>query len=88
MARYLYPLMAFKDEYEVARLLTSDAFRQHIAKQFEGTWTMVFHLAPPMLNPDLDDAGRPVKRAFGPGWRWALRGLAWARRLRGTWLCF
>jgi indolepyruvate ferredoxin oxidoreductase len=86
VARHLYKLMAFKDEYEVARLLTSDAFRQRITNQFEGAWTLVYHLAPPMLNTDLDDAGRPRKRAFGPAWRGVLHGLAWARRLRGTWL--
>ncbi|MEJ5898435.1 indolepyruvate ferredoxin oxidoreductase family protein [Aquabacterium sp. G14] len=86
VARYLYKLMAFKDEYEVARLLTSEAFRKRIADQFEGAWTLVFHLAPPTLNAELDDAGRPRKRAFGPAWRGVLHGLAWARRLRGTWL--
>ena len=41
VARYLYKLMAFKDEYEVARLLTSEAFRKRIADQFEGAWTLV-----------------------------------------------
>jgi len=86
VARYLYKLMAFKDEYEVARLLTSEAFRKRIADQFEGAWTLVFHLAPPTLHAELDDAGRPRKRAFGPAWRGVLHGLAWARRLRGTWL--
>ncbi len=86
VARYLYKLMAFKDEYEVARLLTSDAFREQIASQFEGEWRMVYHLSPPLLDHGKDDAGRPIKRAFGPAWRGVLRGLAVLRRLRGTWL--
>ena len=50
VARNLFKLMAYKDEYEVARLLTSDAFKAQIAQQFEGDWKMVFHLAPPMLG--------------------------------------
>ena len=86
VARYLYKLMAFKDEYEVARLLTSDAFREQIASQFEGDWRLVYHLSPPMLDHGKDDAGRPLKRSFGPAWRGALRALAWGRKLRGTWL--
>ena len=85
VARQMFRLMAIKDEYEVARLLSSDAFRQQVAAQFEGDWRMVWHLAPPALGEGRPDA-RPSKRAFGPAWTPLLQGLAWARRVRNTWL--
>ncbi len=86
VARQLFRLMAYKDEYEVARLLTSSSFKAQIAQQFEGDWRMVMHLAPPVLGAAGVGGERPVKRAFGPLWQWALRGLAYGRILRGTWL--
>ena len=49
MARYLFKLMAYKDEYEVARLHTDTGFRDQIAEQFEGDYKLAYHLAPPML---------------------------------------
>ncbi|MBT9611224.1 MAG: indolepyruvate ferredoxin oxidoreductase family protein [Aquabacterium sp.] len=89
VAQQLFRLMAIKDEYEVARLLTSDAFRQQVGAQFEGGWRMVWHLAPPALGEGGgkgQPGARPAKRAFGPAWAPLLHGLAWARRLRNTWL--
>lgn len=84
-ARNLYKLMAYKDEFEVARLLTNDSFEAAIHSQFEGDYRITHHLAPPML-PGTDPAtGRPKKRAFGPWIRPALRGLAKLKWLRGTW---
>ncbi len=47
VARYLFKLMAYKDEYEVARLHTDAAFGNKIASQFEGEYKLVHHLAPP-----------------------------------------
>ncbi|TAK49225.1 MAG: indolepyruvate ferredoxin oxidoreductase family protein [Xanthobacteraceae bacterium] len=76
-------LLAVKDEYEVARLFADPAFRRDLAEQFEGPYTVKFHLAPPLL-PGKDARGRPRKRAFGP-WMMRLFGvLARLRILRGT----
>jgi indolepyruvate ferredoxin oxidoreductase len=89
VARQLFKLMAYKDEYEVARLLTSRAFTEQIARQFEGDWRVVYHLAPPLLGRWGASAAAqgPAKHAFaGALWGWALKGLARGRRLRGTWL--
>lgn len=86
VARYLYKLMAVKDEYEVARLLTSPEFERQLESQFEGDWRIVYHLAPPSLRGINAEATRPRKLDFGPRWRIVLRGIAWARRWRGTWM--
>src|SRR5258708_6725224 len=76
--------MAYKDEYEVARLYTSGEFRRNLEQQFEGDYTLQFHLAPPLLAPRDKRTGELQKRAFGP---WVFRAftvLARLRRLRGT----
>ncbi|NSY38068.1 indolepyruvate ferredoxin oxidoreductase family protein [Leisingera sp. ANG59] len=83
-ARSLFKLMAYKDEFEVARLLTSEKFRHQIEDEFEGDFTVNYHLAPPVLNRRRDSRGRPRKRSFGPWLRPGLNLLAKARRLRGT----
>ncbi|HYR26402.1 MAG TPA: DUF6537 domain-containing protein, partial [Aquabacterium sp.] len=85
VARNLFKLMAFKDEYEVARLLTSPAFQAQVNAQFEGDWKMTYHFAPSWLGGERKGQ-RPRKRTFGPAWQGALKMLAWGRRLRGTWL--
>jgi indolepyruvate ferredoxin oxidoreductase len=59
-------IMAYKDEYEVARLHTSAAFQAQLDHQFKGDYKIKFHLAPPIL-PGKDVNGRPLKREFG-GW--------------------
>lgn len=77
-------LLAYKDEYEVARLFTDGRFEQSIRDQFEGDFTLNFNLAPPILGGEKDALGRPLKRAFGP---WMMRGfrlLANLKGLRGT----
>jgi indolepyruvate ferredoxin oxidoreductase len=51
VARYLFKLMAYKDEYEVARLHTDTGFLEKIAGQFEGDYKVHYHLAPPLLAP-------------------------------------
>ncbi|WP_424977939.1 indolepyruvate ferredoxin oxidoreductase family protein [Leisingera sp. S232] len=83
-ARSLFKLMAYKDEFEVARLLTSDKFRHQIEDEFEGDLTVRYHLAPPFLNRKIDARGRPLKQSFGPWLRPALNLLVKARCLRGT----
>jgi indolepyruvate ferredoxin oxidoreductase len=49
VARYLFKLMAYKDEYEVARLHTDKAFTDKIAGMFEGDYKIVHHMAPPLM---------------------------------------
>jgi len=83
-ARALYKLMAYKDEYEVARLYSSEEFLDGLARQFEGDYRLRFNLAPPLLSKRDPSTGLPVKREFG-GWMLnAFRLLAPLRRLRGT----
>ena len=79
VARYAFKLMAYKDEYEVARLYSDGEFERRVAQQFEGDWKLRFHLAPPLFarrGPD----GKPVKRAYGPGTLRLFRLLARLRR--------
>ncbi|WP_133479632.1 indolepyruvate ferredoxin oxidoreductase family protein [Cognatilysobacter segetis] len=83
VARYAFKLMAYKDEYEVARLYTSGEFERRVREQFEGDFKLRFHLAPPMLSKK-DAAGRGVKKAYGPWVFTAFRLLAKLRGLRGT----
>ena len=79
VARYLFKLMAYKDEYEVARLHTSPAFRRQIEATFEGDYRLHFHLAPPLLAKK-NDKGELVKREYGP---WMLRAFGLLAKLRG-----
>src|SRR6201999_2393727 len=65
VARNLHKLMAYKDEYEVARLYADPAFAKKLAASFEGDWKLKFHLAPPLLAKR-DDRGHLLKRDFGP----------------------
>ncbi|HET7594026.1 MAG TPA: indolepyruvate ferredoxin oxidoreductase family protein, partial [Stellaceae bacterium] len=83
-ARGLFKLMAYKDEYEVARLYTNGEFRRNLEQQFEGDYTLEFNLAPPLLAARDPRTGELQKRAYGP---WVFRAftlLARLRRLRGT----
>src|SRR5216684_3078580 len=80
VARGLFKLMAYKDEYEVARLYTSGEFRRNLEQQFEGDFTLQFHLAPPLLAPRDPRTGELQKRAFGP---WVFRAFGLLARLRG-----
>jgi indolepyruvate ferredoxin oxidoreductase len=83
VARYLFKLMAYKDEYEVARLHTDPAFTQKIADMFEGDYKLVHHLAPP-LTAKKNDKGELIKQPFGPWMRSAFALLAKMKGLRGT----
>ena len=83
VAKYLFKLMAYKDEYEVARLHTDRSFLDKIATQFEGDYTLNYHLAPPLIAKK-NNKGELVKQKFGP---WMLTGfklLAKLKGLRGT----
>lgn len=61
----LFKLMAYKDEYEVARLLTSHDFQSYLRNRFEGKSRLTFHLAPPLLSKRDPQTGHLVKREFG-----------------------
>jgi indolepyruvate ferredoxin oxidoreductase len=65
VARGAYKLMAYKDEYEVARLYSDGRFRSALAREFEDIRTLRFHLAPPLLSRTDPRSGRPRKIAFG-----------------------
>jgi indolepyruvate ferredoxin oxidoreductase len=77
-------LLAYKDEYEVARLFTDGKFERELREQFDGDYKISFNLAPPILSRGVDALGRPKKRAFGPSMMKAFRLLAKLRFLRGT----
>jgi indolepyruvate ferredoxin oxidoreductase len=83
VARYLFKLMAYKDEYEVARLYTQTGFEQKIASMFEGDYRINFHLAPPAIAKR-NDKGELVKRKFGPATMTMFKLLARLKGLRGT----
>jgi indolepyruvate ferredoxin oxidoreductase len=83
VARYHFKLMAYKDEYEVARLLSDPSFLDRVREQFEGEPRLSFHLAPPQLARRGAD-GRPVKRTYGAWFLIVLKVLAALKLLRGT----
>jgi indolepyruvate ferredoxin oxidoreductase len=84
VARSLFKLMAYKDEYEVARLHASAAFREQIESQFQGEYKLQFHLAPPLLAKKKPGSDVPAKMAFGGWMMHAFRALAPFKFLRGT----
>jgi indolepyruvate ferredoxin oxidoreductase len=77
-------LLAYKDEYEVARLYTDGNFEKQLRDQFDGEYNISFNLAPPLLASAKDALGRPRKRAFGAWMLRLFRVLAAMRGLRGT----
>jgi len=76
--------MAYKDEYEVARLFTGQAFRDMLAAEFEGDYRVEFNLAPPLLARRDPETGHLRKRSFGRETRTLFKILSKARKLRGT----
>jgi len=85
VARNLFKLMAYKDEYEVARLYTDGSFRKQVDQTFEGeNLRFEFHLAPPLLARKDKSTGVPRKMSFGPWMMKSFGVLAKFRRLRGT----
>jgi len=84
VARYAFKLMAYKDEYEVARLYADSDFRQRIAAQFEGDYKLTFHMAPPIMSEVDPATGELKKRLFGPWMMTAFSLLTRFKELRGT----
>ena len=84
VARNLFKLMAYKDEYEVARLYSNGAFANKMAENFEGDFRLTYHLAPPLFASRDKITGRLRKKEYG-GWIiHAFRILAGLKFLRGT----
>ena len=79
VARNLFKLMAYKDEYEVARLHSDPAFQQRLRDQFEGDFQLKFHLAPPLLSKT-NERGELIKQTYGP---WMLSVFGWLARFKG-----
>ncbi|MEM7750973.1 MAG: DUF6537 domain-containing protein, partial [Pseudomonadota bacterium] len=85
-ARGYYKLLAYKDEYEVARMYTSGDFEALVADKFDGVRKIEFHLAPPLLSWWKRDkqTGHPYKMKFGPWMMPVFRFLAKRKNIRGT----
>jgi indolepyruvate ferredoxin oxidoreductase len=83
VAWHLYKLMAYKDEYEVARLHTQTGFLERIKDSFEGDFKVNYHLAPPIWSKR-NAKGELVKRKFGPIMLTGFKVLAKFKGLRGT----
>lgn len=84
VAQSFYRLMAYKDEYEVARLYTDGNFKRRLQETFAGKIKLQFHLAPPLLSRKDPQTGELQKRTFGPWIFSAFKILAKFKRLRGT----
>ena len=83
VARNLFKLMAYKDEYEVARLHTDAAFLQKINGMFEGDYTLNYHLAPPLIAKT-NAKGELQKQKFGPAMLSGFKVLKHLKGLRGS----
>jgi len=84
VARAWFKTLAYKDEYEVARLHVASGFLERLREEYGPGAKLRFHLAPPLISRGVDARGRPRKREFG-GWILPVfRVLARLRRLRGT----
>ena len=82
-ARYLYKLMAYKDEFEVARLHTDPAFLAELDAQFPHGYSVKYNLAPPLLSKTDPVTGHPQKKQYGEWMFKAFKRLAGLKRLRG-----
>ena len=83
-ARSLFKVMAYKDEYEVARLYIDPGFLRRVGEQFQGDYKLRFHLAPPLFAERDPESGHLKKSDYGPWMLGAFRVLAKLRFLRGT----
>jgi indolepyruvate ferredoxin oxidoreductase len=83
VARYAFKLMAYKDEYEVARLYTSGEFEKRIRETFDGDYTLHFNLAPPLFAKK-DEEGHLRKAEYGAWMLGAFKLLAKLKGLRGS----
>ena len=86
VARYAHKLMAYKDEYEVARLYTDGRFRNQLDAAFEGDFKLQFHLAPPLFTKINPETGLRDKTTYGAWMLPAMKLLAKMKGLRGTML--
>ncbi|KRE20634.1 pyruvate ferredoxin oxidoreductase [Bosea sp. Root483D1] len=84
VARSLFKLMSYKDEYEVARLHMQTGFLDELRRNFAGDFKVNYHFAPPFLGGDKDARGRSLKRQFGQWIQTPLRLMARLKGLRGT----
>ncbi|HJU22936.1 MAG TPA: indolepyruvate ferredoxin oxidoreductase family protein [Casimicrobiaceae bacterium] len=84
VARCYFKLLAIKDEYEVARLYAETDFVARVAAQFDGNYTLKFHLAPPTTNKADAKTGEPKKSTYGPWMLPVFRVIAKMRKLRGS----
>jgi indolepyruvate ferredoxin oxidoreductase len=85
VARYLFKLMAYKDEYEVARLYSDTGFMERVKSTFDGdNLRFEFHLAPPLLAKVDPSTGEPRKMSFGPWMLKVFAALSKFKSLRGT----
>jgi indolepyruvate ferredoxin oxidoreductase len=80
VAKYLSKLMAYKDEYEVARLYSQTDFVKRVADQFEGDYKLTFHLAPPLFSKRDPATGELLKGIYGP---WMLRAFGILAKFKG-----
>ena len=80
VARYFAKLMAYKDEYEVARLYSSAQFREKLRAEFDDIGQIRLNLAPPLFARRDPDTGLLQKREYGP---WMLTAMGWLAKLRG-----
>jgi indolepyruvate ferredoxin oxidoreductase len=83
VAKNLFKLMAYKDEYEVARLHSDGTFEKKLASMFEGDYKLNYHLAPPLIAQK-NDCGELQKREFGPWMLTSFKLLTKLKGLRGT----
>lgn len=81
--RFYFKLMAYKDEYEVARLYTDGSFEKHLKKTFDGDLKLTFNLAPPIFSGKPLPNGRPRKKEYGQYMLPVFKLLAKMKRFRG-----
>ena len=84
VARYYHKLLAYKDEYEVARLFTNGEFMKDVRNTFTGKYKLEFNLAPPIFSREDPATGRPKKRQYGAWMFHGFKLLAKMKSLRGT----
>ena len=84
VARYYAKLLAYKDEYEVARLYADGEFVRQLSQQFDGDFKLEFHMAPPLISRRQGEGGAPKKIVFGSWMSMAFKILARGKFLRGT----
>ncbi|MGI9316039.1 MAG: indolepyruvate ferredoxin oxidoreductase family protein [bacterium] len=84
VSKNAFRLMSYKDEYEVARLYSDGAFMASLQAQFEGDYSLNFHLAPPFLAKVNAFSGLPMKRKLPGATMTVFKVLAKFKGLRGT----